>query len=95
MAQRHNGVVHRNRCACPLCDPDGKLLEQARGKFLEERRAARSAPAVQVAAMPRRPPAQRRPLPTVRDRRFRELLAKGLPAARAMKQVEAEFPEGG
>lgn len=58
-AKRINGVQHRNRCACPICDPEGAQLKAARQRFLAERRNPPPALAPPLASVPLTPAGER------------------------------------
>ncbi len=82
---------HHGRCCCKLCDPGG-----ARTVAYQERQRERAeAERKTRAALGNPPPASTRPRAAPRcetniDRRFRQLLAAGTPAAEAIALIEAE-----
>lgn len=90
-----NGVRHARGCACPLCDPEGRLQQRVR----EEARAARRAwsLAARVVPLPLAIDKPRRvllaPFETEKTRRLRELLREGKTAAQAIEIIQSELLE--
>ena len=87
-----NGVRHGNRCACPLCDPQGRRLTRARDEAREQRRtwaASRVVPLPLPADPPRR--LLLAPFETEKTRRFRELLREGVSSRTAAQIIESEL----
>ena len=90
-ARTVNGVRHGKRCACPICDPDGKLLERARDEARAARRFAKLNP-LPALALDRPPrPLWLAPFETEKTKRFRELLRAGLSGEAAAAQLESEL----
>jgi hypothetical protein len=82
------GVKHGKRCACPTCDPGQRLLAAARAEARARRALPRPVPLPLAADRPRRM------LPvfeTQKTKRFRELLASGVGAVRAMQILDADL----
>ncbi len=90
-ARTFGGVKHGKRCACPLCDPQQRLLARQREEARAARLAPRPAPALPLALDRPRPALPARPMfETEKTKRFRDLLRAGVPAVRAMEQLDAE-----
>jgi hypothetical protein len=90
-ARTVDGVRHGKRCACPLCDPEQKLLARIRDEQRAARRAAKLAPPLPMALdRPRRPLHVGPAFETEKTKRFRELLRAGVPGARAMEMIDAD-----
>jgi len=85
-----NGVKHGKGCACPLCDPQQKLLARRREEAAAARRHAPAAAPPLVVDRPRRP-LHVAPFESAKDRRFKELLRSGIGHRAALLQLEAEF----
>jgi hypothetical protein len=83
-----NGVKHGARCACPVCDPEQKLVKAARAAAAQPQAPALAAPiaAARWSAARRPPPATHDP----RTPRLRELLRQGVPLLRAFEIIDAE-----
>ena len=90
-----NGVRHGKRCACPLCDPEGRLMQRQREEARTQRRAW--ALAARVVPLPLEGDRPRRvllaPFETEKTRRFRELLREGKTAAAAIEIIQSELLE--
>ena len=89
-----NGVRHGRGCACPLCDPEGRLQQRVR----EEARAQRRAWALVARVLPLPLPSTRprvllAPFETEKTRRFRELLREGVTSKAAAEIIESELME--
>jgi hypothetical protein len=90
-ARTTNGVRHAKRCCCPLCDPEGKLLERARDEARAARRFAKLNPLPALALDRPRRPLHLAPFETEKTKRFRELLRSGLSGPAAAAQLESEL----
>ena len=88
-----NGVRHARGCACPLCDPGGRLQQRAREDARAQRRAwslaSRVVPLPLATDRPRR--LLLAPFETEKTRRLRELLRAGVGVAAAIEQIESEL----
>jgi hypothetical protein len=90
-----NGVRHAKRCACPLCDPEGRLMQRQREEARAQRRSW--ALAARVVPLPLAVDRSRRvliaPFETEKTRRMRELLREGKSAAQAIEIIQSELQE--
>lgn len=89
-----NGVRHGARCACPVCDPDDRLLKQVRSQGRAPAQSAAAAPiaAARWAARSRTPAVPNQDAGATR--RLRQLLQEGKTFAEADAIIEAERTEG-